>query len=76
MAIVGFAWLIAMVASVVGGTVTVKVVAPDTAPRVAVIVVEPDATAETIPVEPMVATFVADELHVTDDVRSCVLPSE
>jgi hypothetical protein len=48
---------------------TVKVVWPEMAPEVAVIVVEPAATAVTTPFESTVATAVLDELHVTDAVR-------
>ena len=62
--------------------VTASVVAPETVPRVAVIVVEPVAPVVgdvASPLEPallIVATDPAEELHVTDDVRSLVLWSE
>ena len=56
--------------------VTVRVVDPEMLPDVAVIVVVPAATEVAFPLEPMVATDVVDELHVTDVVRSCVVLSE
>lgn len=56
--------------------VTVRVVAPDKLPDVALIVADPAATEVAFPLESMVTTDVADELHVTDVVRSCVLLSE
>lgn len=53
--------------------VTVSVVAPDTMPDIAVIVVEPVATEVPSPIESaallMVAIFVLDELQVTTVVR-------
>ena len=67
--------------------VTVRSVEPETLPgigsvtvMVAVIVVEPAITAVALPLEPilllMVATDGAEELQVTDDVRSRVVVSE
>ncbi len=60
--------------------VTVSAVEPEMFPEAAVMVVVPIATGVTFPLEPdallIVATDVADELHVTVDVISCVLPSE
>jgi hypothetical protein len=47
---------------------------PLTDPDVAVIVVVPPLTPAASPLELMLATELADELHVTD-VNSCVLPS-
>lgn len=38
-------------------------------------VTTPVATEVAMPVAPMVATAGADEVHVTDDVRFCVVPS-
>ena len=56
--------------------VTVKVLLPDTAPDVAVMVAEPTATDVAIPLLPTVATEVDDELQVTDAVRSWLELSE
>ena len=60
--------------------VTVSVVLPETVPDVAVRVVGPGATEVARPLEPAVllteATAAADELQVTDAVRSCVVLSE
>jgi len=60
--------------------VTVRVAAPEMLAEVAVIVVVPVATAVTFPLVPAVLLTVAtaglEELHVTDDVISCVLLSE
>jgi hypothetical protein len=60
--------------------VTVRVVAPDMPPDVAVIVVDPVATAVVDPLELaallIVATPVLDELQVTAVVRFCVVLSE
>ena len=59
---------------------TVRVVAPEVLPKVAVIVAVPAATGVTCPLEPaallIAATDALDELHVTDAVISCVLLSE
>ncbi|MDR3579358.1 MAG: hypothetical protein P4L44_05300 [Oryzomonas sp.] len=61
---------------------TVKVVEAETFPDVALIVVMPAATAAAVPLLPavllMVATtvLVLEELQVTDEVRSCIVPSE
>ncbi len=58
------------------GDVTVRVVEPDTLPSVAVIVVVPAAAGIAKPLEPeellTAAMAVAEELQVTDAVRSCV----
>ena len=60
--------------------VTVSVAVPETLPDVAVIVVEPAATAVANPLEPaallMLATDAVDEFQVTDVVRFCVELSE
>ena len=60
--------------------VTVRVVVPETAPRVALIVVEPAATDVASPLEAaallIVATDTVEELHVTNDDISCVVASE
>ncbi len=60
--------------------VTVRVVDRDMLPDVALIVVEPVATAVANPLEPaallIVATSVLDELQVTAVVRFCVVLSE
>jgi len=53
--------------------VTVRVVKPETAPNVALIVVCPGFDAVALPEELMVATLVADELQATDRVRSRVV---
>jgi len=59
---------------------TVRVVVPETAPRVALIVVEPAATDVASPLEPaallIVATGKVEEFHVTSDDISCVVASE
>ncbi len=59
--------------------VTVRVVDPTTPANVAVMVEVPGATPMTMPELPMatltVATDGADEVHVTELVRFCVLPS-
>ena len=64
--------LISMETSAAG--VTVRVVAPDTEPKVAVTVVDPSASAFARPVKPvallMVATLGVDELQTTDAERS------
>lgn len=60
--------------------VTVNLVKPEILPKVAVMVVGPADNDEAFPLEPeellIVATDVEDEVHVTDEVRSCVLLSE
>lgn len=60
--------------------VTLSVVSPETVPRVALILVEPTATDVASPLEPavlvIVATDTSEELHVTNDVISCVVASE
>lgn len=53
-------------------TATVSVVEPDTLPNVALMVVEPAATAAASPALLTVAKAGADELHVTNDVKSWV----
>ena len=62
------------------GGVTVRVVEPETFPDVAMIVVVPAATEVAFPFDPaallMVATDLAEELHVTDVVMFFVLLSE
>src|SRR5262245_13333501 len=59
-----------------GCTCAVSVVVPLTAPRVAEIVVVPDATAVARPEPLIVATAELDDAHVTCDVTFCMLPSE
>jgi hypothetical protein len=60
--------------------VTVRVVVPETAPRVAVTVVEPAPTDVASPLEPavlvIVATDTSEEPHVTNDDISCVVASK
>jgi len=60
--------------------VTVRMVVPETAPRVPVIVLEPTATDVASPLEPaallIVATDPFEELHATNDVIFCVVVSE
>ena len=56
--------------------VTVSVLVPVIDPEVAVIVVDPAATAVARPLVATVATGVLDELQITELVRSCVEPSE
>ena len=76
-AMVGSAGVTSMDTSV--ADVTVKVVDPEMAPDVAVIVVVPTALEVARPSEPgaieIVATASSDEDHVTDAVRSCVVAS-
>lgn len=56
---------------------TVNVVDPDILPSVAVIVALPGDTDVAFPLVPaIVATDGDEELHVAEDVRSWVLPSE
>jgi hypothetical protein len=78
MAMLGLAGVIAMAARLAG--VTVRLVAPETIPEVAVRVVAPGATEVTRPLDPIVllmaATYAADELQVTILVRSWVVLSE
>src|ERR1700694_189552 len=57
------------------GAVTVSRVVPLTLPTVAVIVVGPGARVVAAPVALIVATVVADELHVAVAVKSAVVPS-
>jgi hypothetical protein len=76
-AMLGLVGVMARETSVAG--VTVRVVEADTPPDVARIVVEPVSTEVASPFEPdallIVAMFVAEELQVTDAVRSWVEPS-
>ena len=74
LAILGFAGVTAMDARI--ADVTVSVVFPEILPDVAVMVVEPALTAVASPEALIVAFAASDELHVTDAVMSCVLPSE
>ena len=59
---------------------TVRVVLPDTAPKVALMLVLPATTEVAKPLEPaaleIVAIVLSDEAQVTEDVRFCVDPSE
>lgn len=73
---VGIAGETAIDVSVGGAVVTVRAAVPEMAPDVAVIVVPPAASVEARPVVLIVATEVADELHVTEELMFCVLLSE
>jgi hypothetical protein len=77
-AMLGFVGVTAMETRV--ADVTVRVVEPEMPPEVAVIVAVPAATAVALPLVPaallMVAKDAADELQVTEVVRSCVVLSE
>ena len=55
--------------------VTVKVVVALTEPDAAVIVLMPSPMLVAKPALETVATLVADDIHVTEFVRFCVLPS-
>jgi hypothetical protein len=57
------------------GEVTVSIAAPCTVPEPAVIVVLPTIKPPARPAALIVATEGADELHVADAVKACVLPS-
>jgi hypothetical protein len=57
------------------GEVTVSIAAPCTVPETAVIVVPPTIKPLARPPALIVATEGADELHVVDEVKTCVLPS-
>jgi hypothetical protein len=57
------------------GEVTVKLAVPLIDPEVAVIVVLPTVKPLDNPTELIVATMGNDEIHVTDELRSCVLLS-
>jgi len=78
--IVGLAGVTAIEVKVGGGRLTVSLVDPKTPLSDAWMVVEPPPTLVAKPLEPavllMVATVVADELHVTEVVMFCVLLSE
>jgi len=78
--IVGLAGVTAIEVKVGGGRLTVSLVDPETPLSDAWMVVEPPPTLVAKPLEPavllMVATVVADELHVTEVVMFCVLLSE
>jgi hypothetical protein len=71
LAFAGVTWIELSVA-----VVTFSVVVPDTLPIIAVMVVGPTATAVALPFDPaallIVATDVAEEVHVTVVVRLCV----
>jgi len=77
-AMLGLVGVTAMETSV--ATVTFRVVVPETAPRVAVMVVEPAASVLALPLEPatllMVALVASEELQATEVVRSWVVLSE
>ncbi len=78
MAMLGLVGKTAMETSV--AAVIVSVVDPDTLPNVAVIVVVPAVTEVASPCEPAalltVATFIAEDVQVTEFVRFCVVLSE
>jgi hypothetical protein len=57
------------------GAVTVTVVDPETLFRVAVIDAEPEETPVTTPEASTLALETADDVQVTSDVRSALLPS-
>jgi hypothetical protein len=69
--LVGATWTETSVAEV-----TVSKVLPETAPDVAVTVIEPAAAAAARPALPTVATVVDDELQTTDAVMSWLALSE
>src|SRR6202022_2626806 len=69
----GFAGVTAIDANT--GAVTVSVAVPCTVPETALIVVGPCPRVVAAPVALIVATVVADELHVAVPVKSAVLPS-
>ena len=69
----GFAGVTAIDTST--GGATLSVVEPVIDPELALTVVLPCATVCANPVPLIVATLCADELHVTEPVRFCVLPS-
>jgi hypothetical protein len=71
--IVGLAGVTAMETRV--GALTVRLVLPDTAPSVALIVLCPGATAWASPLAVIVATEVVPELQVTEPVRLAVVVS-
>ena len=77
-ALFGLVGVIAKDTSVAG--VTVRVVDPEVLPDEAVIVVAPAATEVARPMEPEVLLIVAmgeaEDAHVTEEVRSCVVLSE
>lgn len=74
LAMLGLAGEIVIDASVAG--VTVSVAVPDKLPEMADMIVVPEATEVASPLVPaIVATDVADELQVTEDVMSFVLSS-
>jgi len=79
-AMLGFVGVTSMETNVTVAAFTVRVVLPEIAPDVAVIVVEPSEKAVASPLEPTVSLTVAmaglKELHVTDDVRSFLVLSE
>jgi hypothetical protein len=72
--IVGFAGVTAIETSVAG--VTVRVAEPFTAPKTALILLDPVPRAVTIPPVVTVATLVVCELQVTEPVIFCIEPSE
>ena len=81
-------WVVPLAMLGVGGVISMNMsgasgmvsdVVPEMLPDVAVIVVEPAATAVASPLDPAALLMVAtppDELQVTAPVTSCVVPSE
>ncbi len=61
--------------AVMDGAVTVTVVEPEMPFSAAVIDAEPAATPVTLPVASTLALETSDEVHVTKEVRSALLPS-
>jgi hypothetical protein len=59
----------------IAGAVIIAAVVCETLFSVAVITVEPAARPVTAPVAPTVATPIEDELQVTNEVKSALLPS-
>ena len=77
----GLVGVTAIDANVAAVTVRVAIPCFDVTGSTALIVVEPAATALASPLEPATLLIVAttpdvDSLHVTDDVKSCVVWSE
>lgn len=56
--------------------VTVRAVLPEMVPEVAVMVVVPAVSAVACPVASIAATLPLDEVQLTEEVRSRVVPSE
>ncbi len=76
----GFVGVTSMETNVTVSAFTVRVVLPEIVPNIALIVVVPATMEVARPLEPavslMLALAVSKELHVTDAVRSFLVPSE